>query len=247
MEEELKILDTQLKEQSDAIKKKYNQLIKDEIKEAKDKIEELKKVVKKKYEKKTRKSIPKAVKDKVWDICIGKEKGIGPCYCCSSDIDSKKFDCGHIISVANGGGDTIDNLKPICPTCNKSMGTENLEEFKKKHFPTKKKTRKTIPKAVKDKVWDICIGKEKGVSKCYCCSSDIDSKKFDCGHIVSVANGGSDTIDNLKPICATCNKSMGTENLEEFKKKYFPPKKKTRKAKPEPIVSETPPPYVAVE
>jgi len=35
--------------------------------------------------------------------------------------------------------------------------------------------------------------------------------------------------------------------LEEFKKKYFPVKKKTRKVKSEPIVSETPPPYVAIE
>ena len=41
-------------------------------------------------------------------------------------------------------------------------------------------------------------------------------------YIVSVDNGGTDNIDNLKPICATCNKSMGTENLEEFKNKHFP-------------------------
>ena len=142
MEQELELLETQMKQEIDAIKKKYNQLIKDETKQVKDRNEELKKTITKKYEKKSRKTIPKAVKDKVWDICIGKEKGVSKCYCCSSDIDSKKFDCGHIISVANGGSDTIDNLKPICDTCNKSMGTENLEVFKKKYFPQKKKPRK---------------------------------------------------------------------------------------------------------
>lgn len=28
------------------------------------------------------------------------------------------------------------------------------------------------------------------------------------------------TIDNLRPICSSCNRSMGSCNLEEFKKHY---------------------------
>ena len=28
------------------------------------------------------------------------------------------------------------------------------------------------------------------------------------------------TLDNLRPICKTCNRSMGTMNLEEFKKEF---------------------------
>lgn len=81
--------------------------------------------------------------------------------------------------------------------------------------------RKTIPKTVKDKLWDLSFGPDKGSGKCYCCGLIINSKKFDAGHIVSVAKGGSDKISNLKPICSTCNKSMGTENMDEFKKRYF--------------------------
>lgn len=103
-------------------------------------------------------------------------------------------------------------------------GIEKLIEKKIKELTYKtpvKKTRKSIPKSVKDKVWDTYIGKEKGIGKCYCCQEEIDSKKFDCGHIEAVANGGSNTVENLKPICATCNKSMGTQNLEEFKNQYF--------------------------
>ena len=95
------------------------------------------------------------------------------------------------------------------------------KEIKKK-YPSEKKIRKSIPKTVKDNVWNTCIGKEKGLGECYCCGNQIDSKCFDCGHIISVANGGKDIVENLKPICSTCNKSMGTENLEEFKNKYFP-------------------------
>ena len=132
-------LDAQMKTEIQQIKDKYNDLIKRETQEVKDKYKKLKN--KKRSDsptKKVRKSIPKSVKDKVWDECIGKERGVGPCYCCGTDIDSKKFDCGHIIASANGGLDVVENLKPICSTCNKSMGKQNLEEFKMQYFPKQK-------------------------------------------------------------------------------------------------------------
>ena len=112
--------------------------LKEEIRTIKDKYATIKKEIRNKYKsekpKNSRVSIPKAVKDTIWDQCFGKEAGIGKCYCCSGEINSKKFDCGHIISVANSGTNNIDNLKPICSTCNKSMGTTNMEEFKKEYF-----------------------------------------------------------------------------------------------------------------
>ena len=82
-----------------------------------------------------RKSIPKTLKNKVWDTYIGREKGIGNCFCCNKEIDSKNFDCGHIISVKQGGPTTLENMRPLCSTCNKSMGEKNMEQFKNKYFP----------------------------------------------------------------------------------------------------------------
>ena len=81
--------------------------------------------------------------------------------------------------------------------------------------------RKTIPKALKNKVWDTYIGIEKGIGKCFCCQKEIDSKNFDCGHVIAVANGGENKVDNLRPVCGPCNKSMGTENMLQFKNTYF--------------------------
>ena len=92
----------------------------------------------------------------------------------------------------------------------------------------KKKYRKNIPKAVKDRLWDITFGPEAGQGKCYVCEGKINSKRFEAGHIVSVFNGGKDTIDNLKCICSTCNKSMGIHDLNLFKKIYFPGKYKRK-------------------
>lgn len=82
--------------------------------------------------------IPKVLKNMVWDKYIGKSKGIGACYCCSCDIDSKNFECGHVIAFKNKGPTNLTNLRPICSVCNKSMGTENLIKFKKKYFNTAK-------------------------------------------------------------------------------------------------------------
>ena len=131
MEEELQTIDTIMKEEISKIREKYNKQKRDIRKKYRD-LEKAKQPPKPK-----RKAIPKAVKDSVWDRTFGASKGIGKCYVCNNEINSKRFDCGHIIAVSNGGDNTIDNLKPICSTCNKSMGTKNMENFKQEHFSSK--------------------------------------------------------------------------------------------------------------
>lgn len=82
--------------------------------------------------------------------------------------------------------------------------------------------KKTIPKALKIKVWNKYIGEEIGKAKCCCCElTDITQSKFHCGHILSEVNGGELHIDNLKPICESCNKSMGVTNMVDFKKQLI--------------------------
>lgn len=82
--------------------------------------------------------------------------------------------------------------------------------------------RKSVPKALKDRLWDTTFGPEAGQGECFVCGILINSKRFEAGHIKAVYNGGDTNLENLKCICSTCNKSMGTQNLEEFKKTYFP-------------------------
>jgi 5-methylcytosine-specific restriction endonuclease McrA len=90
------------------------------------------------------------------------------------------------------------------------------------YISSKPKYRISVPKALKDRLWDLTFGQNAGQGKCDVCDTTINSKRFEAGHIKSVYHGGSTTLDNLKCICSTCNKSMGTRNLEEFKKTYFP-------------------------
>jgi len=81
--------------------------------------------------------------------------------------------------------------------------------------------KKSIPLSLKALVWNKYIGEEKGIGYCQCCRKNIIKQiSFHCGHIVSERNGGSTTLNNLIPLCQTCNLSMGRQNMNDFVKKY---------------------------
>jgi len=101
-----------------------------------------------------KKSIPLSLKALVWNKYIGEEKGIGYCQCCRKNIIKQiSFHCGHIISERNGGSTTLNNLVPLCQTCNLSMGKQNMNKFVKKYGfhdePNNSSPKKTINKTKK--------------------------------------------------------------------------------------------------
>ena len=81
--------------------------------------------------------------------------------------------------------------------------------------------KKAIPKALKRAVWDKYVGEDVGRTLCLCCNHVyIRQIEFHCGHVIAEAKGGEMTIENMRPICAQCNLSMGTTNMDEFKKMF---------------------------
>jgi hypothetical protein len=46
-----------------------------------------------------------------------------------NQVQYTNYHCGNIISNKNGGTDNITNLKVLCPLCNMSMSSTDLEEF----------------------------------------------------------------------------------------------------------------------
>lgn len=77
--------------------------------------------------------------------------------------------------------------------------------------------KKSISHVLKRRVWAAHIGEEVGKTKCLCCKlTDITQLTFHCGHIVAEKNGGSTTVENMLPICQSCNSSMGTQNLYSY-------------------------------
>ena len=63
--------------------------------------------------------------------------------------------------------------------------------------PTK---RKPIPKAVREAVFK---------RDNYCCVKCGSTKNLEVDHKVSLANGGTDNIDNLQTLCRDCNRRKG--------------------------------------
>jgi hypothetical protein len=81
--------------------------------------------------------------------------------------------------------------------------------------------RENLNKKIKTDCWDYWIGKDVAIAKCMCCElSDMRIIDFDCGHVLSKANGGLHHINNLRPICPACNKSMKKLHMAVFKFKY---------------------------
>lgn len=97
----------------------------------------------------------------------------------------------------------------------------DIIKVNQKNIEKDKKKKKNITQLMKRRVWAKHIGEDIGKAKCLCCNmSDITQLTFNCGHIISEANGGETSVENLLPICQSCNSSMGTQNLYEYKKAH---------------------------
>lgn len=77
----------------------------------------------------------------------------------------------------------------------------------------------SIPNSVRYATWNKWIGREYGVSKCWCCNeNEVSQQCFEAGHVKARVLGGKNIVENLRPICGFCNKAMGTQNMLKFMK-----------------------------
>jgi hypothetical protein len=82
-----------------------------------------------------RKAIPKKIRGEAWIKQFG-DSTKGSCFCCKVEFGIfDNWHAGHIIAHSNGGKDIADNLRPVCGSCNQSMGTENMDAFKARCYP----------------------------------------------------------------------------------------------------------------
>jgi len=69
-----------------------------------------------------------------------------------------------------------------------------------------------IPKRIRELVWTT-YNREVYSNKCYVtwCNNIINVFNFQVGHDIPESKGGTLDINNLKPICGSCNLSMGNK------------------------------------
>lgn len=60
-----------------------------------------------------------------------------------------------------------------------------------------------------DKEWfDLCLQYD---NKCLCCR---EVKKLTADHVIPISKGGTSNIDNIQPLCLSCNSSKGIRTTD---------------------------------
>jgi len=94
---------------------------------------------------------------------------------------------------------------------------EQEQEQEQEQLEPLNSKRKKLGKGARMAVWNKHIGEDILKHKCFCCKIAYISKDdFEAGHIKSVANHGDNSIENLRPICFNCNRSMGSMNMDIY-------------------------------
>ena len=140
--------------------------------------------------------------------------------------------CGYSTSQKSHMVNHLNNLIKPCPrTLSNTELTDEVKEYvltyrvyipakeyqAPTHKPQKPFNKKKISHALRVSCWNKYIGEEIGKIKCLCCNSNfITQHNFHCGHVLAEAHGGTLNINNLRPICAICNNSMGTVSMKEY-------------------------------
>lgn len=102
------------------------------------------------------------------------------------------------------------------------MFSKTKIDDKDKHVKKEKKRRISIPKKIREETWYTHNGYDSMNGVCFCCEGEIRFTSWECGHIISDANGGPTNVSNLVPLCFECNRSMGKKDMREYMKQYYP-------------------------
>jgi hypothetical protein len=113
---------------------------------------------------------------------------------------------------------------PSSPAANQNTfykTDRSLNKTQRAQQPARRK--KPIPQALKWQTWIRYAG-ENFKAKCATpwCHNIMNVTNFQAGHKQAEAAGGPTTLENLIPICASCNQSMGTEHFDIWARRGKP-------------------------
>jgi len=133
-------------------------------------------------------------------------------------LDKALKHCKSVLYITNDKDDEwMNNINWITEFIN-SLTFKKNNKIKLEDIQVKKK-RKVLPKTIRLQVWTKYYPNSMQ-GYCKCCKKEIDFSNYNAGHIISIKNNGTDSIENLIPICFSCNNSCGGENMVDFCKKY---------------------------
>ena len=137
----------------------------------------------------------------------------------SFEIDRSESDKSESDKSESDKDYSIGNQQMITTIIKQAVTISKLE--KRLLTSNAKPRRKPLNAALRMTLWNDSFGETSGTGQCHCCNRVVTQQAFEGGHVISVADGGSDHLSNLRVVCRKCNSSMGTENMLEFRMKYF--------------------------
>lgn len=134
------------------------------------------------------------------------------CYVWVFSLDNHKCECAITITKNNA-----NNLTYSTTIHDELQKFKDLtDKLKKTFLHSNSKFPSILPSSLRHNVWTTYFGKVYE-AKCFCCRrSSIDVTTFEAGHVISKHDGGLNTLENLRPICGQCNKSMNKKNMYDF-------------------------------
>jgi 5-methylcytosine-specific restriction endonuclease McrA len=154
------------------------------------------------------------------------------CEFCGSELSTKSSLDKHQKTVVYCLAEQIKKncivSERLTKPSSKKAKTSSSETPKKKKVSTRKtKSDEKSPKsrvamkAMSNTLFTKYITETNQV-KCVICSTLLLQHNMQVGHVISRKNGGSDTIDNLRPICGSCNSSLGETNVTDYLRNHDP-------------------------
>ena len=140
------------------------------------------------------------------------------------NLNKEKFDENYAQTIADDSEKRMFYIKDypkLEEQCLMSLMRCNFGEFLKDRtillYHEKKKGKKRISKPMRNRVWTTAYGTHK-TAQCPIpnCLNTIAHNNFDCGHIIAESCGGITEIHNLRPICSSCNSSMGSKSWNDY-------------------------------
>jgi len=162
-------------------------------------------------------------------------------YSDDSEHNSNEFEAEEILAERTENGQTffLIKWKDFSPEDNSWEPYENIkhlttlinlrlfklqQEYCTQFFPEHILTqpRKKFSAKKRQLVWTTYHG-DNEFAECPCCAELIHRNEdgFHVGHIIAHNKGGSDDIDNLRPVCRTCNLAMQTQDMRQFARNIY--------------------------